>query len=211
MLENYKIDNNGVIKQISVNKFDYGFDYSNNYNKLGELGKRMAYLRIGHLIGSIGYIPNSILDIGYGNGDFIGSCVDIIKECYAHDISNYPVPNNVSFISNIFEREFDVVTFYDVLEHYENIEWINKLNTKYIVISLPCCHYFNDEWFKNWKHRKPDEHIWHFNEKSLLAFMGKMGYININISCIEDTIRKNNENYSNIITGIFMKNNKLVL
>ena len=65
--------------------------------------------------------------------------------------------------------------------------------------------YFNDEWFKNWKHRKPNEHLFHFNKTSLVNFMSEVGYTLINMSNIEDTIRKNNLNYSNIITGVFKK------
>ena len=35
--------------------------------------------------------------------------------------------------------------------------------------------------------------------------MNEVGYDVINISNIEDTIRKNNEQYSNILSGIFKK------
>ena len=67
MIDNYRKHENGVIEQIIKEPFDYNFDYSNNYNKLGEIGTRMAYLRLGHLIGSLGFVPKSIMDIGYGN------------------------------------------------------------------------------------------------------------------------------------------------
>ena len=46
----------------------------------------------------------------------------------------------------------------------EGLEFVKKLKCKYILISVPCCHYYSDDWFKNWKHRRPDEHIFHFNE-----------------------------------------------
>ena len=49
----------------------------------------------------------------------------------------------------------------------------------------------NDEWFESWKHRKPDEHLWHFNRDSLNKFMERMGYVMISSTNIEDTIRKN--------------------
>jgi len=205
MLENYKKHENGVIEQIVKEPFDYNFDYSNNYNKLGEIGTRMAHLRLGHLIGSLGFVPDSVMDIGYGNGDFLKVCQNIIPNCYASDISEYPAPDGCKFIDNPNSINVDVVTFYDVLEHYHNIYDIKDIKAKYLVISVPDCHYFNDDWFKNWKHRKPNEHVFHFNKTSLVNFMREIRYDLINISNIEDTIRKNNLDYSNIITGVFKK------
>jgi len=205
MLENYKKHKNGVIEQIVKEPFDYDFNYSNNYNKLGEIGVRMAYLRLGHLIGSLGFIPTSVMDIGYGNGDFLKACQNIIPKCYASDISEYPAPDGCEFINDPNSIEVDVVTFYDVLEHFEDIYDIKNLNTKYIVISVPECHYFSDDWFDTWKHRRPDEHLWHFNKESLTNFMSELDYKCIHTSNIEDTIRKNNKEYSNILTAIFKK------
>lgn len=205
MLENYKKIQNGVIAQINREPFYYDFEYSNNYNKLGEIGPRMGYLRLGHLIGSLGFIPESVMDIGYGNGDFLKVCQNIIPKCYASDISVYPTPDGCEFISDPGSVKVTVATFYDVLEHYQDIYDIKKIQADYIIISLPNCHYFSDEWFKNWKHRKPNEHLWHFNETSLIYFMSEVGYDIVNISNIEDTIRKNNESYSNILTGVFKK------
>lgn len=207
MLENYKKLENGVITQIKREAFNYNYDYSNKYNKLGEIGPRMAYLRLGHLIGSLGFIPNSIIDIGYGNGDFLRACQNIIPKCYANDISEYPAPDGCELINDVSEVKVDVVTLYDVLEHYNDIYEIKKIKTNYFVISLPDCHYFNDEWFENWKHRRPNEHLWHFDKKSLINFMYEIGYDLINITNIEDTIRKNNEEYPNILTGVFKKIN----
>jgi hypothetical protein len=205
MLENYKKHENGVIEQIVKEPFDYNFDYSNNYNKLGEIGTRMAYLRLGHLIGTLGFVPESIMDIGYGNGDFLNACKNIIPKCYASDVSVYPAPEGCEFIKDPNSIKVDVATFYDVLEHYNNIYDIKDLQAKYVVVSLPHCHNFSDEWFENWKHRKPNEHLWHFNAPALINFMSEVGYEVINITNLEDTIRKNNEDYTNILTGVFRK------
>ena len=91
------------------------------------------------------------------------------------------------------------------LEHFEDISFVKDLPCSYVCISLPWCHYFSDEWFENWKHRRPDEHLWHFNRNSLNEFMQECGFESIATSNIEDIIRKNNEQYSNILTGIFEK------
>lgn len=208
MLNNYQKLENGIIKQIQKNSsINYNYDYVNNsYNTYGELGLRMANLRLGYLIGSLGFVPNSVLDIGYGNGDFLKVCSNIIKNCYGHDVSGYPLPDQVNFVKNPYENEYDIVTFFDVLEHFDNIYDIKDLKTNYILISLPNCHYYSDEWFETWKHRRLNEHLWHFNETSLISFMKEIGYHCINTCNIEDTIRKDKLNSPNILTGIFKKN-----
>lgn len=204
MLENYEKLSNGVIKQINREPFNYGFDYSNNYNKLGEIGKRMGYLRLGYLLGVINETPNSILDIGYGNGDFLETCTNVISKCYGYDLSEYPVPDKVVKLDSL-NIEVDVITMFDVLEHFDNIYDIKNFNCKYIYLSLPNCDYKSDEWFDTWKHRKPNEHLWFFNQESLMTFMKEVGFECVSISFIEDIIRKDLINKPNILTGVFKK------
>ena len=164
----------------------------------------MSFLRLGYLIGAIG-IPNSILDVGYGNGDFLRSAKTMISSCYGHDVSGYDLPDGVKFVTDITKDKYDVICFFDVLEHFEDINFISKLNCQYIYISLPWCHYHSDEWFLNWKHRRQDEHLYHFNLESLTNFFTEMGYELLCYSNIEDSIRKSND--KNILTAIF-KNKK---
>ena len=209
MLDNYVQLKNGVIKQIHKNAdVIYDIAYVNDrYNSYKELSIKMSYLRLGYILGSIGRTPTSILDIGYGNGDFLSISSDIVPKCYGHDVSFYPIPkkDNIFFTSNPYMDEYDVVTFFDVLEHFDDIYDIRNLKANYIIISVPECHYYSDEWFAEWKHRRPDEHLWHFNRESLINFMNEIGYMVLNTTNIEDTIRKNNQPYSNILTAAFIK------
>ncbi len=207
MIDNYILLKNGVIKQKNINKITiYNNDYvSNSYDKYGEKTNYMSFLRLGYLIGTIGRIPKSILDVGYGNGSFLKSCSDIIPNCYGNDISNYELPKNIQFIDDITSKHFDVISFFDSLEHFEDINFVKNLNCNYIIISVPWCHNVSDEWFFKWKHRRPDEHIYHFNEISLNNFMTDNGYELINFTNVEDTIRKSEQNL-NILTCVFKKN-----
>ena len=143
MLENYKENEDGIIYQVESKKYQYNDSYIDTYNKFGEVGRRMSFLRLGNIIGSIGYIPD--------------------------------------------------------------IEWVKDLDCKNVAISLPNCHYKDDQWFEEWKHRKPDEHLWHFNKNSLVKFMERMGHKLVSMSNVEDIIRKNKPNEENILTGIFEK------
>lgn len=206
-MDNYEILENGLIKQKSIlNKtVIYDYDYINkSYNTYGEKGPQISGLRLGYLIASLGYSPKSILDIGYGNGDFLKICKNTI-DSYGNDISGYPIPDGVTYINNIFDKHYDVISFFDVLEHFEEIDFIKDLKCNYIYISVPWCHFLSEEWFMNWKHRKPDEHLWHFNQKSIENFFNEMGYKMIKSSSIEDIIRKSDGDYPNILTCIFKK------
>jgi len=207
MIDNYEILENGLIRQIKIlDKIQsYDFQYvDERYNKYGEKGPQMAGLRLGYLIGNLGYIPKSILDIGYGNGDFLKVTEQGI-ESYGNDISGYPIPTGSKFVNNIFDKHYDVICMFDVLEHFEDISFVKDLSCDYIYISLPWCHNFSDDWFENWKHRRPDEHLWHFNETSITNFFKEMGFELVVHSNVEDIIRKSTDNNPNILTCLFKK------
>lgn len=207
MIDNYEILENGLIRQIKIlDKIQsYDFQYvDERYNKYGEKGPQMAGLRLGYLIGNLGYIPKSILDIGYGNGDFLKVTEQGI-ESYGNDISGYPIPKGSKFVNNIFDKHYDVICMFDVLEHFEDISFVKDLICDYIYISLPWCHNFSDDWFENWKHRRPDEHLWHFNETSITNFFKEMGFELVVHSNVEDIIRKSTDNNPNILTCLFKK------
>lgn len=205
MLENYSTTDDGVIYQIKRNPINYTSEYSVAYDRYGEMSNYMSHLRLGYIIGSIGHIPKSILDVGYGNGSFLRTCSKIILDCYGNDISGYKIPENCIFIDDIKTKFFEVITFFDSLEHFEDIEFVKELNCKYICISVPWCHYRNDDWFNNWKHRRLDEHLFHFDKNSLSKFMKRMGFKIISHTNIEDTIRIGKNGESNILTAIFKK------
>lgn len=189
------------------NKFNYDKEYVEaRYNTYGITNDLMAYLRLGYLIGSIGKTPSEVLDVGYGNASFLRTASTLIKNCFGSDIPPaYPLPEGITFVEDIYSRHFEVITFFDSLEHFENIYDIKNLKCDYILVSMPNCHYLSDEWFEGWKHRRPDEHLWHFNERSLVAFMDSIGFNCLNTTNIEDAIRKPVDKYSNILSGVFVK------
>lgn len=205
MLENYTKNQDGTIYQINRKPFDYTGSYNDYYKDIQPYSWHTSHLRLGYIIGSIGKIPESILDVGYGTGAFLKICETQIPNRYGNDISGWNVPEGCEFVENILEKKFDVITFFDSLEHMNDIEFVKDLKANYVCISLPWCHYFDDLWFETWKHRKPDEHLWHFNKESLQNFMVRMGYETINICNLEDVTRENNQPYENILSGIFKK------
>jgi len=206
MIENYAKNEDGIIYQVNRELFKYDEFYLKHYENMGSLLQPTSMLRLGYIIGSVGKIPTSLLDVGYGNAAFLNSSRPLIPKLYGNDVARQLLPDGVEYVENIMEEKYDVITFFDSLEHMEDIEFVKNLKCNYICISLPWCHYFNDEWFENWKHRKPDEHLWHFNKESLTKFMTRMSYETIDICNLEDATRDNGEKYENILTGIFKKN-----
>jgi hypothetical protein len=206
MLENYEILPNGVIRQINIKKIEYNFDYSNKYNSYGEKGNYLSHLRYGVLLGVLGYTPPVVVDVGYGNGDFLRVCSKTSK-AYGCDISDYPVPDGCKKIDLSDVSNADVVCFFDSLEHFEDPTIIKSLDTKYVFISVPWCHYLSDEWFKNWYHRRENEHLYHFNKESLISFFNENGYDCLYTSNFEDIVRFNPAvaPLENILSGVFKK------
>lgn len=85
-------------------------------------------------------MPSSILDIGYGTGSFLKACEFQIPERCGYDISGWQVQDGCKFVENIFEYEYDVITFFDSLEHMEDIEIIKKTKVQlylYIFTLVP--------------------------------------------------------------------------
>jgi SAM-dependent methyltransferase len=207
MLVNYETDRNGVIKQIHRERFVYDLDYTvARYDAKKVPVDNMSYLRLGYLLSSLGKIPKSLLDVGYGNGNFLYKAKQIIKNCYGYDISpQYPIVD-IPVVKDIYSDAYDVVCFFDSLEHFEDIYEIKKLKANYIYISVPWCHYLDDKWFRDWRHRREHEHLWHFDINSLKNFMSEMNYEYMCHANVEDAIRKSyDDNLENILTAIFKK------
>lgn len=204
MLENYDINEFGVIYQVKRIPFHYDGEYVTKAYGAAPVAE-MSHLRFGHLVGSIGRVPTSILDVGYGSGDFLKCAKKLIDDVNGYDIPPaFPV-EGVQLVEGLYTRHYDVVTFFDALEHFDDPTEIRNLDTNFVHLSLPWCHHFSDEWFEGWKHRKPNEHLWHFNPQSLEKFMGALGYKMLSYSNIEDAIRKPDGDWKNILTATFEK------
>lgn len=203
MLAGYEIDKFGILHQL--NPTLHVRDYGEERNNYGQQSHYLSYLRLGFLKA---HIPcsHSILDVGYGNGDFLRACQRHFTVCAGNDLIDDYLPENCVNERDILANEYDVITFYDALEHFEDINFLHKLKCKYLVISLPNCKYPSDEtWLSTWKHLKPDEHLHHMNEESLSQFLVASGYEVKCVSYYEDIIRKDPKLENNILTIIAKK------
>ena len=147
----------------------------------------------------------TICDVGFGTGAFlaeIGRAKPTAK-LHGFDVSPYPAPDFVNVDPDWQQKEWDVVTFFDSLEHFVDLP---KVNAKCIVVSVPWYNDFlGDEWFKSWKHRRPGEHLWHFNPDALACVFKQQGMRQIYCGNPEDKIRKSDSTMPNILTMIFVR------
>ena len=229
ILSNYYIDEFNVIHQQKFEPIQYDEKYLSYYEGLRERTIRLGFLRFGYLVGQFGSfteqvegitrgIPDSLLEIGYGSGSFLDAASKSgVKKCYGSDVKEFPLPDdNCSFVplKNISYYDFTCVAMFDVLEHLPDLDIIKNLRTKFILITVPYCRVFDDlhglrrglgwDWFKDWRMRRENEHLHHFNINSLNSLMKHYGYITMGWNHMEDGLRlRKGENGPNTITSLF--------
>jgi hypothetical protein len=213
----YYEDENGVIKQHNPQPFIYDEKYCSTYDtpeyKKGSdilQALRLSYCLgiVGHELGGFYGLENlSLLDVGYGNGAFLKFCQKCsnIKKLYGYDITGIKIPG-VEVIPDLHFVRADIITFWDCLEHFNDVSFLHNIDASIIVVSLPYCHIKEKgiQWFDTWKHRKPNEHIRHFDRISLMKFMRSYGWKNISLSYHEDIIRAGVDS-PNILTMAFKR------
>jgi len=113
--------------------------------------------------------PRKVLDYGSGVGWF-RAWKPVGVQCDSYDICS------ISPQTGITEWKYDVVCFWDSLEHIldlSDIYWILE-QTEYVAISIPIKPESID--ITKWHHYRPHEHLHYFTLKSLHAFFAKQGF-----------------------------------
>ena len=199
----YCIDQYGVVHQLDAKPYTYDAGYVATYDTdaYRRDSDKLQALRLGFIIGAHGSVPDSLLDVGYGNGAFL-KAASIIPHRYGKDVTGVQVPG-VSIVDNY--KQVDVITFNDCLEHIPDLSFLATLPCETLVISLPWCH-STGHWFDNqYKHRKPDEHLHHFNADSLSLFLYAMGWNCVAVSNHEDVVRESPGHWKNILSMAFKR------
>lgn len=209
----YGLDEFGVIHQLDAKPYTYDAAYVSTYDTedYRRQSDILQAMRLGFTIAAHGGSISSLLDYGYGNGAFLKFIKDQVPNRWGYDLTGVEVDGCVT-LSGDWEvagrKRFEVITFWDALEHVPSLSFIRHLPCDTVVISLPWCHYdlYCGSWFDyEYKHRKPDEHLHHFDRKSLEAFMKYMGWRMVAISNHEDLVRKSPGDWPNILTMAFKR------
>lgn len=205
MIDNYLKLRNGhwyqMFKTAPGPKYDVG--YAVRWNTFDN--DPLSNIRLNCIKKTIGEF-SSILDFGYGNGNFLENCYKYGITCYGYDISNYKLPNYINIVHDPDTTPVDVITFYDSLEHLPDSDLVTILErkpVKYCVVSVPHMHEnLGAEWFKKWKHRKPNEHRHHFDVCGLTGLLNESGFNILYVGHDEDVIRTPVDHNTNILTVI---------
>lgn len=153
------------------------------------------------------HIPSSgrirLLDFGCGVGSFLKVFINNNIRTDGYDINPY---TNFCDISVLFKK-YEVVTFWDVIEHLRYPAPIIKaLNPIYLFVCTPSI----DDWtnqsrndypwmLTEWRHYMPVEHCHYFNEQSLTSLIKSCGYKILEVNYNESGPRDGGKN-KNILT-----------
>lgn len=186
MIDGYFIDDCGVIRQSNPKPFAYDEAYIAKQQH-GEVGKRMAKIRAAFVGTTV-----SVCDIGFGAGDFLREMVaQNYPVCFGYDVAPPVQIDRVTMLGSLDQINAHTITMFDSLEHMPSLEWLSTVKAGHLVVTVPWCHakVAGDAWFEAWKHRKPDEHLWHFDLDSLIHTMRKYGWTYYKHGSPEDEIR----------------------
>ena len=108
----------------------------------------------------------TILDYGSGVGWF-RAWRPAWATVWSYDIGKYPQ-------TGLQLRLYDVVCFWDVLEHIPDFKAIEPVLalSNHVALSIPMA----KEGLLDWKHFKPGEHLHYFTEESLVALFHEYGF-----------------------------------
>ena len=106
----------------------------------------------------------------------------------------------------IMAQDWEAVTFFDSLEHIHSLDFMLSIRARHVVITAPWCHEGpQGAWFREWKHRRPHEHLHHFRPYTLQRFMARCGYEMLWFGSPEDIIRLADDDLANTFTAVFRK------
>lgn len=113
----------------------------------------------------------SLVDVGIGSGQFMAAAGS-----YGFDVNPVAVEmlNDKGLMLDPHFEDVDCATFWDSLEHIEEIAEILAHVKKFAFVSIPI---FRDlQHVLGSKHYRPDEHCWYFTEDGFNKFMCAHGF-----------------------------------
>jgi len=194
----YRMDDTGTIHQLDPQPYRYDADYiARTYGTIPrEALTSTNHLRLGYILGALPVGRKKLLDWGYGSGAFLRAAASMSGVeglvTYGYEINGLPLPAGAHACKDPMAEAWDVVCFFDVLEHIHDLSFLAGLRTRYLVVTVPCCHArrLDWEWFWTWKHRKPNEHVHHWGGSGLANTLKQQGYKIMTFGAPEDATRK---------------------
>jgi hypothetical protein len=163
----------------------------------------MSFLRLGFVKAFAK--SGRLLDVGYGNGCFLKQAAKAGFDTFGSDVHGADYGIHEVPLVEAANGSWDVVTFFDSLEHFSDLTLPRAAaaRARVIVVSIPC----RPDSFparKEWKHYRPGEHLHYFSRYSLELFFASRHTV-ASRSNVEDAIRgKLPEGEQNILTLAFI-------
>lgn len=127
-----------------------------------------------------------LLDFGCGSGAFLHYIQLNGYEAKGYDINPHSAYSDISVL---FE-DYDIVTFWDVLEHLsEPGKIIRGIGAEYVFVCTPN----RDDWagkITEWHHYYPGEHVHYFTQDSLICLLMEAGYEPVGVHYRESLLRR---------------------
>jgi hypothetical protein len=186
----YDVINGEMIIDNKTSPIEYGAEYLENYTSLATtpMGIKLAQWRRAYAEswGKNCRHGNKFLDFGCGWSPIIASCAvspelmgtwngtdcnELIADL--EHMKNRWIPPN-----RLVLDQYDVVCFFDVIEHLRNYKSILKQIAvgNAIVITVPCYDWKNLPDITSWRHYKPSEHFLYGSCKGWIAEIKKNGF-----------------------------------
>ena len=163
--------------------------------------KEISYLRVGFVRAFVD--GGRLLDVGCGRGDFVRAARAAGFDASGYDIHGQPV--GAPMVERLDDASpWGVVTFFDSLEHFDDLRPVRELvrRTAAIIVACP----FRPATFpanREWKHYRPGEHLHYFSAASLARLFS--GHRLIMESNVEDAVRGKRARETNIATYVFKR------
>jgi len=191
-------------KQQNPKLFDYNMEYKNKQST----NENMCWLRLGFLASCLPpliFKQLNVCDVGSGNGVFVHKFKHLFNYLCGYDLSGESISKEF-----LYGNLWDVIFLTDVLEHFNDIEDLFNIHWKYLFLSFPetPIEYETQQQLEQWKHYKPNEHIWCLNTPGLMKWFDVHDCEILTVSNLEDLIRVPQNNSLVNITTMIIKNNK---
>lgn len=123
----------------------------------------------------------TICDVGIGCGQFLKKLPK--NSSYGYDVNPIAVDwlVNNNHWADPYTHTFDIITFWDSLEHIPDFDKI-LFNARLLVfISMPIYTDLHDDLLSS-KHLRKNEHFWYFTHLGLVNLMYKLGFALVAVS-----------------------------
>lgn len=121
---------------------------------------------------------DTLCDIGIGCGDFLTSIEPYMSSVRGYDVNETALDwlAKRNMYSDPHISSFDIMTFWDSLEHIPDFDLMLANCRKWLFISMPIYLNLHDDLLQS-KHFRKDEHFWYFTHLGLTELMYTHGFM----------------------------------